>query len=66
VNPIATWSDTDVESYARDRDLPRHPLADRGYTSIGCWPCTRPVSADENPRAGRWAGNEKLECGLHV
>lgn len=66
VNPIATWSDTDVEAYARDRDLPSHPLTDRGYTSIGCWPCTRPVSDGEDPRAGRWAGQAKLECGLHA
>lgn len=65
VNPIATWSHADVEGYVRDRDLPVHPLADRGYGSIGCWPCTRPVGPDDNPRAGRWAGTTKTECGLH-
>ena len=65
VNPIALWSDADVEGYVRDRDLPVHPLADRGYASIGCWPCTRPVAESEDPRAGRWAGTDKTECGLH-
>jgi phosphoadenosine phosphosulfate reductase len=65
VNPLATWSDLDVEGYARDRNLPLHPLRDQGYTSIGCWPCTRPVADGEHPRAGRWAGTDKIECGLH-
>ena len=65
VNPIATWSDLDVERYARDRDLLVHPLRERGYASIGCWPCTRPVAEGEDPRAGRWAGLDKTECGLH-
>lgn len=65
VNPIATWTDADVAGYARDRDLPVHPLADRGYASIGCWPCTRPVTDGDDPRAGRWAGTDKIECGLH-
>jgi phosphoadenosine phosphosulfate reductase len=65
VNPIALWSDADVDGYVRDRDLPVHPLADRGYASIGCWPCTRPVADSEDPRAGRWAGTDKTECGLH-
>jgi len=65
VNPIALWSDADVEGYVRDRDLPVHPLADRGYASIGCWPCTRPVADSEDARAGRWAGTDKTECGLH-
>ena len=65
VNPIALWSDLDVEGYVRDRGLPVHPLADRGYASIGCWPCTRPVADSEDPRAGRWAGTDKTECGLH-
>ena len=65
VNPIATWSDLDVEGYVRDHDLPVHPLADRGYASIGCWPCTRPVAEGESARSGRWAGTDKTECGLH-
>jgi phosphoadenosine phosphosulfate reductase len=65
VNPLATWTDADVAGYSRDRGLPEHPLKELGYTSIGCWPCTRPVEDGEDPRAGRWAGLEKLECGLH-
>jgi phosphoadenosine phosphosulfate reductase len=66
VNPIATWSDHDVEGYVRDRGLPAHPLADRGYRSIGCWPCSRPVGNGEDARTGRWAGTDKIECGLHT
>lgn len=66
VNPIANWTDADVAGYARDRDLPIHPLADRGYASIGCWPCTRPVEEGETVRSGRWAGTDKTECGLHA
>lgn len=65
VNPLAAWSDEHVAAYAREHDLPEHPLADRDYTSIGCWPCTRPNSDPSDPRAGRWAGTEKTECGLH-
>jgi phosphoadenosine phosphosulfate reductase len=65
VNPIATWTELDVARYARDRDLLVHPLRERGYASIGCWPCTRPVAEGEDPRAGRWAGLDKTECGLH-
>jgi phosphoadenosine phosphosulfate reductase len=66
VNPIALWTDLDVAGYVRDHDLPVHPLADRGYASIGCWPCTRPVTEGEDTRAGRWAGTDKTECGLHA
>jgi phosphoadenosine phosphosulfate reductase len=66
VNPIATWSDLDVEGYIRDHDVPVNPLLHRGYRSIGCWPCTRPVAESEDPRAGRWPGRDKTECGLHL
>lgn len=66
VNPIATWSDLDVEGYVRDHRLLVHPLADRGYPSIGCWPCTRPVAPGEDARSGRWSGLGKTECGLHA
>jgi phosphoadenosine phosphosulfate reductase len=66
VNPIASWTDADVDGYIRDRELPVHPLAERGYGSIGCWPCTRPVADGESARAGRWAGSDKIECGLHL
>lgn len=66
VNPLATWTDDDVSSYLADHDLPRHPLVSQGYRSIGCAPTTRPVAEGEDPRAGRWAGLDKTECGLHV
>jgi phosphoadenosine phosphosulfate reductase len=66
INPIATWSDLDVAGYIEDHDVPVNPLLAQGYPSIGCWPCTRPVGAGEDPRAGRWAGLAKTECGLHV
>jgi phosphoadenosine phosphosulfate reductase len=62
VNPLVAWSDSDVWSYVQAHDLPYHPLHDRGYASIGCAPCTLPGDG----REGRWAGQEKTECGLHV
>ena len=65
VNPLATWTDEDVEGYVRDHGLPVHPLRDRGYPSIGCWPCTRPVAEGDDPRSGRWGGR-KGECGIHA
>jgi len=65
VNPIATWSDLDVEAYIRDHDVPTNPLLAQGYRSIGCWPCTKPVAEGEDPRSGRWDGRAKTECGLH-
>ena len=66
-NPLADWSDEDVWSYIRNFDVPFNPLHDRGYPSIGCAPCTRPVAAGEDPRTGRWWWelSEKKECGLH-
>jgi phosphoadenosine phosphosulfate reductase len=65
VNPIAPWTQADVELYVKDRGLPEHPLRHLGYPSIGCAPCTSPVRPGEDPRSGRWAGTGKLECGLH-
>jgi phosphoadenosine phosphosulfate reductase len=65
VNPLATWSERDVEGYIADHNIPVNPLLRQGYTSIGCWPCTKPVADGEHPRAGRWAGQDKTECGLH-
>ena len=65
INPLATWSDEDVAHYAAMELLPENPLTERGYASIGCWPCTRPVQAGEDARAGRWSGTGKVECGLH-
>ncbi|MFL5840541.1 MAG: phosphoadenylyl-sulfate reductase [Thermoleophilaceae bacterium] len=61
-NPLAEWTDRDVWSYISKHDLPYHPLHDRGYESIGCAPCTLPGAG----REGRWAGSEKVECGIHV
>jgi phosphoadenosine phosphosulfate reductase len=61
-NPLAHWTDADLWRRIHERDLPYHPLHDQGYESIGCAPCTQPGSG----RAGRWAGTDKTECGLHV
>jgi len=66
VNPLASWSSRDTFRYMQDQGLPLHPLFERGYTSIGCAPCTRPVMAGEDERDGRWAGTGKVECGLHT
>jgi phosphoadenosine phosphosulfate reductase len=66
VNPLANWSDLDVEGYIKDHNVPTNPLLDRGYPSIGCWPCTRAILDGEDPRAGRWSGLDKTECGLHT
>jgi len=66
VNPLLNWTKKDVWSFVVKHDVPYNPLHDRDYPSIGCWPCTRPVSAGEDDRAGRWAGKVKKECGLHV
>lgn len=66
VNPLATWTDADVHHYEQDHGLPVHPLAARGYPSIGCAPTTRPVAPGADPRSGRWAGTDKIECGLHA
>lgn len=65
VNPLAAWPETEVPDYIARHDLPRHPLVARGYPSIGCAPCTSPVDADEDMRAGRWRGQDKDECGIH-
>lgn len=65
LNPLARWSAEDIRHYRRDRRLPLHPLVLRGFQSIGCAPCTRPVGADAPPRAGRWWGLDKTECGIH-
>ncbi len=66
VNPLAAWTSEDVWDYARAHDVPTNPLHAQGYLSIGCAPCTSPVKPGEDPRAGRWRGREKTECGLHV
>ena len=66
LNPLARWSREDVERYRILRDLPAHPLVRDGYHSIGCEPCTRPTQDGEDPRAGRWWGLDKTECGIHA
>ncbi|WP_236683065.1 phosphoadenylyl-sulfate reductase [Demequina globuliformis] len=65
INPLALWDDDTVENYQVAHDLPRNPLVAQGYPSIGCEPCTRKVAPGEDPRAGRWSGQNKTECGLH-
>ncbi|MBU7320467.1 phosphoadenylyl-sulfate reductase [Paenibacillus oleatilyticus] len=64
-NPLASWTSEDVWNYIRSNNIIYNPLHDRNYPSIGCEHCTRPVAVGEDPRAGRWAGFEKTECGLH-
>lgn len=65
LNPLAGWSPDDVRAYVQAADLPPHPLVAQGYPSIGCAPCTSPVAKGEDPRAGRWRGEAKSECGIH-
>jgi phosphoadenosine phosphosulfate reductase len=64
--PLADWTDEDVTGYLYAHDVPYNPLHDQGYPSIGCMPCTRAVRPGEDPRAGRWAGRDKDECGLYL
>jgi phosphoadenylyl-sulfate reductase (thioredoxin) len=66
VNPLVAWSAEDVEAYVKDHGVPTNPLHEQGYPSVGCMPCTAPVARGEDPRAGRWRGRVKTECGLHA
>lgn len=66
INPLADWSKDQLDAYFAEHDLPRHPLEAQGYLSIGCAPCTSKVRPGEDPRAGRWRGWDKVECGIHV
>jgi phosphoadenosine phosphosulfate reductase len=66
VNPLLRWTRKTVWDFIFKHEIPYNPLHDQDYTSIGCWPCTRPVGEGEDERAGRWAGSSKKECGLHV
>lgn len=66
LNPLADWSAADVAAYFAAHDLPHHPLEEDGYTSIGCMPCTDRTAPGEDPRAGRWRGRSKTECGIHL
>lgn len=65
INPLAHWTARDVADYIAENRLPRHPLVERGYLSIGCAPCTSPVADHEDIRAGRWRDTQKDECGIH-
>jgi phosphoadenosine phosphosulfate reductase len=65
-NPLANWGKAELDAYAQEHNLPAHPLVAFGYPSVGCWPCTQPVEDGDDVRAGRWAGSEKTECGIHV
>jgi len=66
IQPLVDWNSKRVDAYVTVNEVPYNPLHDRGYPSIGCVHCTRPVSAGEDERAGRWSGSGKLECGIHV
>jgi len=66
INPLAAWTDDDIDEYVAQHNVRRHPLNSVGYISIGCAPTTRPVAPGEDPRAGRWSDSDKTECGLHV
>lgn len=66
VNALASWSAEQVGQYVAEHGLPRHPLEAQGYRSLGCTPCTRPTAQGDDPRAGRWAGRQKTECGIHL
>lgn len=66
INPLANVTSGDIWWYIKEHNLPKHPLFDKGYLSIGCWPCTKPVQPGDDERSGRWAGKEKTECGIHT
>jgi phosphoadenosine phosphosulfate reductase len=66
LNPMAAWSREAIWKYIREQEIPYNPLHDRGYGSIGCWPCTQQSHGRENERAGRWTGFQKVECGIHT
>jgi phosphoadenosine phosphosulfate reductase len=66
INPIAAWTDEDMDAYIAEHNILVNPLVDAGYPSIGCAPCTRKPLPGEDKRAGRWAGRAKTECGLHA
>lgn len=66
INPLATWGTSDLAAYMREKALRENPLVAYGYLSIGCFPCTQPVAAGADARSGRWAGQAKTECGIHL
>ncbi|PHZ86239.1 phosphoadenylyl-sulfate reductase [Paremcibacter congregatus] len=66
INPLAHWNQDELDQIIVQKGLPKHPLVDQGYPSIGCMPCTSPVEAGQDRRMGRWAGQGKTECGIHI
>jgi phosphoadenosine phosphosulfate reductase len=66
VAPLAYWTEADVQAYVEKYDVPVNALIERGYASVGCWPCTRRTAPGEDPRAGRWPMFDKTECGIHA
>lgn len=66
VSPLANFTSRDAWWYLKEHNIPQHPLFEKGYLSIGCWPCTRPIQAGDDERSGRWAGRAKKECGIHT
>jgi phosphoadenosine phosphosulfate reductase len=65
VAPLAAWTPQQIHAYMTEHRLPYHPLWAQGYTSIGCWPCTQKPVDPNDPRSGRWPGQDKTECGIH-
>ena len=66
VSPLANFTSREMWWYLKEHNIPKHPLYDKGYLSVGCWPCTRPVQDGDDERSGRWAGKAKTECGIHT
>lgn len=66
ISPLANMNSRDTWWYLKEHNIPQHPLYEKGYMSIGCWPCTRPIQAGDDERSGRWAGKSKKECGIHT
>jgi phosphoadenosine phosphosulfate reductase len=66
ISPLANLTSRDAWWYLKENRIPQHPLFEKGYLSIGCWPCTRPVQEGDDERSGRWAGKAKKECGIHT
>ena len=66
INPLLNWTKADVNRYIEEHHLPHHPLYEKGYRSVGCAPCTVAIGVNDDERAGRWAGRNKVECGLHT
>ena len=66
ISPLANFTSRDSWWYLKEHQIPQHPLYEKGYLSVGCWPCTRPVQQGDDERSGRWAGKAKTECGIHT